>query len=180
MLLKINKPRTALAGIVVALAMFGFGYAMVPLYYRICQALGIDTATIEIFSEVTQAPVAPRPLRLEFDANSHNDIVAMTPESRTTRIDTGVAYKISYEISNLTDGHVTGTAVPSYSPQRAGKWVKKLRCFCFDELDLTGNENRIEPVVFVIDRDLPEDIEVVALSYTFFPKESGHAKHSSH
>ena len=162
------------------MAMFGFGYAMVPLYYRICAVLGIDTATVAVFTQATGASTPARPLRVELDANSHNDLVAMYPDARTTRVDTGVAYKVSYQISNLTDKLVVGTAVPSYSPQRAAKWVTKLHCFCFDELELGPNELRLDPVVFVIDRDIPEDIEVVALSYTFFPKDTGGHDHVSH
>lgn len=178
--MRLSKPMTALAGTVVALAMFGFGYAMVPLYYRLCEALGIDTATIEVFSEVTRGEAQPRPLRVEFDANSHNAVVAMSPDQRTTRLSTGVAYKVAYRISNLTDAEVIGTAVPSYSPQRAAKWVKKLHCFCFEELGLAANEQRVDPVVFVIDEDIPKDIEVVALSYTFFPKDVGAGGQGSH
>ncbi len=175
----LTKPKTAIAATAIAAAMFGFGYAMVPLYYRLCAALGIDVATVEVYKEVTRGEAAVRPLRMEFDANSHNDLVAMSPDLRTTRLDTGTAYKVAYEISNLTDRHVTGTAVPSYSPQRAGKWVRKLHCFCFEEVDLMPNEARVDPVVFIVDRDIPADIEVVSLSYTFFPKEGadGHTAH---
>ncbi|MBF2735930.1 MAG: cytochrome c oxidase assembly protein [Betaproteobacteria bacterium AqS2] len=165
--------------------MFMFGYALVPLYYRLCAALGIEVASPQVLEELRTVAAAPsRPLRVEFDANSHNDVVAMRPAARTVELGTGTAHKIVYEISNLTDAPVTGRAYPSYSPARAGKWVNKVYCFCFDELRLAAGETIEAPVVFVIDRELPEDIGAVALSYSFYPEEAapaeGHGGHQAH
>ena len=172
-----RTPHTALGFALVALAMFAFGYAMEPLYYRLCAALGIDVAESAVLEETKREAAAPRAMRMEFDANSHNDVVAMVPSHRTSSLRTGAAYRIDYEISNLTGGPVSGVAVPSFSPERAARWVKKLRCFCFDEVALAANETKVEPVVFVVDRALPREIGAVALSYTFFPKEGGGHAH---
>ena len=169
--------RTAAAGLAAALLMFGFGYAMVPMYYRLCAALGIEVSSSAQHA-ATVAPAQPRPVRVEFDTNSHNEIIAMRPTLRTVQLDTGTAYLINYTIANLTSQTVTGRAVPSYAPARASKWFNKLRCFCFDQVSLAANETINEPVVFLLERDLPKDIEVVSLAYTFFVNELG--EHEGH
>ena len=171
--------RTATAVAVLSVAMFAFGYAMVPLYYTLCQALGIDTARPWVLAQTTNPP-APRALRVEFDANSHNTVIAMAPAKRITALDTGTAYSLTYQITNLTDTAIRGTAVPSFSPARAAKWFTKLQCFCFEELELAPHEILRAPVVFVLERDLPEDIETVALSYTFYPQDTAHHHNDAH
>ena len=168
---------TSVTTLAVALLMFAFGYAMVPLYYKLCAALGIEVSSSEQHA-ATVAPPPPRPVRVEFDTNSHNEIVAMVPTARTTELATGTAQLISYTITNLTDQPVVGRAVPSYAPARSTRWFNKLRCFCFDEVRLAPGEVRTEPVVFLLERDLPEDIEVVSLAYTFFVNE--HGGHEGH
>lgn len=160
--------RTALVATGLACLMFAFGYAMIPLYYRVCAALGITTA-LDTTLAATATPPPVRELRLEFDANSHNDLIAMRPVQRIARMSTGTAYTLTYEITNLTATPLAGTAIPSYLPARAAAWFTKLQCFCFNELHLAPHETLRAPVVFLLERDLPSDIETVALSYTFHP-----------
>ena len=153
-----------------ALVMFGFGYAMVPLYYKICDITGINqlltpTATEDI------AAADWREVRVELDVNSRGRL-SMTPNLRlleTARL--GETYSVIYTLKNLSNRRLIGQAVPSYGPARAGRWFKKIQCFCFDKLTMEPNETRQAPVVFVIDPSLPEDISAVALSYTFFEVE---------
>ena len=152
--------------------MFGFGYAMVPLYYKFCAWAGIATARDFVRPVEWSAESAGRQLRAEFDANSHSDRLAMIPAQTIAQLRTGVAYSITYELRNLTDEPLRGRAVPSYSPARAGKWVAKLQCFCFEEVRLEAGEVMRAPVVLTFSRDLPEDIGVVALSYSFFASEA--------
>ncbi len=159
--------------------MFGFGYAMVPLYYKLCAALGITTAR-DYVRPATEwsAEDAGRELRAEFDANAHSSRLAMVPSQRVSAMHTGVAYSITYELRNLTGEPLRGRAVPSYSPARAAQWVTKLQCFCFDEIELGPGEVMRAPVVLTFAHDMPADIGVVALSYTFFdqgdPGADGH------
>ena len=52
---------------VIALAMFGFGYALVPMYRAICEALGINVLSLAEQLEALEerhGPVAARTLRL--------------------------------------------------------------------------------------------------------------------
>ena len=179
--MQVNKIlKTAGICTLLSTAMFVFGYAMVPLYYKFCEAFGIEVASPEVVKNIQSTSILPRELRVEFDTNSHNDIVAMHPEIRTIQLNTGTAYKITYTITNLTDHNVIGRAVPAYLPARSAKWFNKLHCFCFDELHLSPNEVRIDPVVFILQKDLPDDIEVVSLAYTFFVDEQKISPHSNH
>lgn len=166
--------RTALLTTAIATMMFAFGYAMIPLYYRFCAFIGIDTATSSTLATI-RTPPPVRELRVEFDANSHNNLVAMQPAQRLAQMNTGTAYSITYEIRNLTNEPLRGTAVPSYAPARAAAWFNKLQCFCFDELELAPGEILRAPVVFVLERELPPDIVAVALSYTFHLDPASHA-----
>ena len=151
--------------------MFAFGYAMVPLYYKFCALFGITTARDFVRPLEEPAGVQGRQLRVEFDTNSHSRRLAMIPSQQIARMHTGVVYSISYELRNLADEELRGRAVPSYSPARAGKWVTKLQCFCFEEVILEPGESRRVPVVLNFSRQMPEDIGVVVLSYTFFAAE---------
>jgi cytochrome c oxidase assembly protein subunit 11 len=80
----------------------------------------------------------------------------------------GEVTQVVYEIRNTLDRPVTGQAIPSYGPQRAAQYLKKLECFCFQSQTLAPGEVRRMPVVFVLDPALPVDVNTVTLSYTFF------------
>jgi cytochrome c oxidase assembly protein subunit 11 len=75
---------------------------------------------------------------------------------------------VEYEIVNVREAPVTGQAVPSYGPQNAGEYFKKIECFCFTQQTLEAGESRRMPVTFVVDPKLPRDVATIALSYTFF------------
>lgn len=167
--------KTAALTTLVTCLMFAFGYAMIPLYYKFCAVFGIDVASTD---NLVAAIPPVREMRVEFDANSHNDVVSMVPVLRTVQIDTGTAYSVTYEIRNLTNEPQTGIAYPSYAPQRAGAWFTKLQCFCFNELELAPGETLRAPVVFLLEQSLPAEIHTVALSYTFHAK--GAKSHGSH
>jgi cytochrome c oxidase assembly protein subunit 11 len=80
----------------------------------------------------------------------------------------GEMVQVLYEVENQTDRDVTGQAVPSYGPQLAGQFVKKIECFCFTGQTLKPREKRQMPVMLVMDPALPKDVNTVTLSYTFF------------
>ena len=150
-----------------AVFMFGFGYAMVPLYYKICEITGINNLlnpqSVEDFR-----PDTDRALRLEFDVNARG-LVSMTPNIRLMPdARPGQTYSVIYTLKNLSGRPIRAQAVPSYGPRRAGQWFQKIQCFCFEQLTMAAGETRQAPVVFVVEPSLPEDIAVIALSYTFF------------
>ena len=172
---KTNAAAVAAAGgklALFAVVMFGFGYALVPLYYKICEITGINNL---LNPQTIQNAVVDenRALRLEFDTNARG-LVSMKPSIRLMKeVHPGKTYSVIYTLENLGGRPLTAQAVPSYGPPRAGKWFKKIQCFCFGQMTLSAGEKRQEPVVFVVDSELPEDINTIALSYTFFEVEGG-------
>ena len=153
---------------IVAVLMFGFGYALVPFYDKICLALGINS--LEERSEPaanTQVDLT-RTVTIEFDANSHGMPWRFEPVVRHMQVHPGQLVHIDYEVSNVRSAPVTGQAVVSYGPALAGRSVRKLECFCFTQQTLGPGESRRMPVTFVVDASLPAEINTFTLSYTFF------------
>jgi cytochrome c oxidase assembly protein subunit 11 len=105
---------------------------------------------------------------IEFDSNAHNLPWRFKPLVSAVKVHPGELTTVEYEIVNVREAAVTGQAVPSYGPQRAGEYFQKIECFCFSQQTLAPGETRRMPVVFVVDPKLPKDVNTIALSYTFF------------
>jgi cytochrome c oxidase assembly protein subunit 11 len=163
--------------VVVAVAMFCFGYALVPFYKKICEVTGINSLFKP--AEVANTQVdATRLVTIEFDSNLRSNLPwTFRPLDVSARVHPGELTTVVYEIRNTSDRALTGQAIPSYGPQLAGRYFQKLECFCFTQQTLKPGEVRQMPVVFVIDRNLPGDVTTITLSYTFFEVE-GAAKNA--
>jgi cytochrome c oxidase assembly protein subunit 11 len=152
---------------IVALGMFGFGFALVPFYNQICAALGINS--IEQAAEAVNTQVdTSRTVTIELDANAPNLPWRFRPLVNHVQVHPGQLTTVEYEVINVRSVPVTGQAVPSYGPQHAGEYFKKVECFCFTHQTLAAGETRRMPVSFVVDPKLPRDLNTIALSYTFF------------
>jgi cytochrome c oxidase assembly protein subunit 11 len=163
--------RTLLAKLcVIAVGMFGFGYALVPLYDRICEATGLRDIAVADEMRSTQVDSA-RAVRIELDSNVRKLPWAFRPLETIISVHPGEVRQVVYEISNRTNHAMTGQAIPSYGPQEAAQYFRKLECFCFTKQTLQPGESRQMPVVFVVDPSLPKDIATITLSYTFFEVE---------
>ena len=163
--------------VVVAL-MFGFGYALVPMYRAICDALGINvlslaeqraaTGTWGTLKGVSNSQIdASRTITVEFDANARGPW-EFKPALRSLQVHPGEVATVMYEFRNVQSRTMAAQAIPSYAPQQASPHFNKLECFCFNEYILAPGESRQWPVVFVIDPKLPRDVSTITLSYTFF------------
>jgi cytochrome c oxidase assembly protein subunit 11 len=152
---------------IVAVGMFGFGFALVPFYEQICAAFGVNTLVEKSAPANTQVD-ASRTVTIEFDSNAHNLPWRFRPLVRQIEVHPGELATVEYEIVNVRGEPVTGQAVPSYGPQHAGQYFKKVECFCFTQQTLEAGESRRMPVTFVVDPKLPRDVATIALSYTFF------------
>jgi cytochrome c oxidase assembly protein subunit 11 len=155
--------------LVVAVAMFGFGFALVPFYEKICEVTGIRN----VFQPDAPAPAntqidTSREVSIEFDANLQRLPWTFRPLESHVEVHPGEIRQVVYEVRNTLDRPVTGQAVPSYGPQNAGRYFRKIECFCFRQQTLAAGEVRQMPVVFVIDPELPADVNTITLSYTFF------------
>lgn len=154
---------------VVAVLMFGFGFALVPFYEKICQVTGIRNLLQPDDAAVVNTQVdRTRVVTIEFDANTQRLPWTFKPLESHRAVHPGELTQVVYEIRNTLDRPVTGQAIPSYGPQRAAQYLKKLECFCFQSQTLGPGEVRRLPVVFVLDPALPADVGTVTLSYTFF------------
>jgi cytochrome c oxidase assembly protein subunit 11 len=164
-----NRRMLAKLGLVVVL-MFGFGFALVPFYDKICKATGLRD--IDTPDEVQNTQVdLKRTVRLELDANTAKLPWRFRPITPIVDVHPGEVAQVIYEVENLSDHAVTGQAIPSYGPQLAAEYFRKLECFCFTKQSLGPREKRQMPVLFVIDPKLPADVPAITLSYTFFEVE---------
>ena len=164
--------------LVVAVLMFGFGFALVPFYRAICDALGLNSVVKADAVANTQVDTG-RSLTVEFDTNLRSNLPwTFTPVEKSVRIHPGALTQVTFEIRNRSDHPVTGQAIPSFGPQLAGRYFKKLECFCFTQQTLAPGEVRRMPVVFVVEPGLPRDVNTVTLSYTFFEVEGKTGKGS--
>lgn len=153
---------------IVTVGMFGFGFLMVPFYNKICEVTGINSGDAQVLAKNTQVDVS-RKITLEFDANVDANLPwKFVPVQRSITLHPGEMVQVLYEVENKTDQDITGQAIPSYGPQLAGKYVKKIECFCFTGQTLKAHEKRQMPVMLVMDPALPHDVNTVTLSYTFF------------
>lgn len=164
--------------LVVAVVMFGFGYALVPFYKKICEVTGINNVLKADQVANTQVDAA-RWLTVEFDTNVRDNLPwIFRPVEKSVRFHPGELMQVTFELRNDSNRAITGQAIPSYGPQLAAGYFKKLECFCFTQQTLQPGEVKRMPVVFVIERDLPQDVNTVTLSYTFFEVE-GKARNAS-
>ena len=159
---------------VIAAGMFGYGFALVPFYDKICAATGIRN--IDNADAVANTQVdASRSVRVELDANVRKLPWTFRPLEGVVAVHPGEVKQVEYEIANTTDRPLTGQAIPSYGPAYAAQYFRKLECFCFATQTLAPGERRRMPVVFVVDPAVPKDLGTITLSYTFFEVEGNAA-----
>jgi cytochrome c oxidase assembly protein subunit 11 len=168
MSLKAENRRLSTRLAIVALAMFGFGFALVPFYEQICAALGVGSLVEKADAPRNGQVDFSREVVIEFDSNAHDLPWRFTPLVRHITVHPGELATVEYEVVNVRAAPVTGQAVPSYGPQHAGEYFKKIECFCFTQQTLAPGERRRMPVTFVVDPKLPASVTTIALSYTFF------------
>lgn len=157
---------------IVVIAMFGFGYALVPFYEKICEVTGLREIARADEVQNTQVDTA-RTVRIEFDSNVRKLPWQFRPLEPIVGVHPGEVRHAMFEIVNTTDRALTGQAIPSYGPPHAAQYFRKLECFCFTKQTLQPGEKRQMPVVFVVDAALPKDVATITLSYTFFEVEGG-------
>jgi cytochrome c oxidase assembly protein subunit 11 len=157
--------------VVVACAMFGFGFAMVPFYKKLCEVTGLNNILKPDVVTNTQVDAA-RTLTMEFDVNVRSELPwTFRPVEPRVTFHPGELVNVEFEVRNNSDRVVTGQAIPSFGPQLVGRHMRKLDCFCFTQQTLQPGEVRRMPVVFVVETTLPQDVGYVTLSYTFFQVE---------
>ena len=153
--------------------MFGFGFSLIPFYNAICEATGInilaakEKADVKVDEIDATAVDYTRQVTVEFDSNTHGPWTFMAEKSSLV-VHPGELVVVEFEVTNPSKMKSSGQAIPSYAPIKAGAYLKKLECFCFEQQDLKAGETRLFPVAFIIDKDIPDDIKNITMSYTFF------------
>ena len=168
---------------IVAFGMFAFGYALIPLYKRICEATGINILSLterqvpgngtagKDVKLNTQVDTS-RTITVEFDANARG-VWSFKPAVSSIQVHPGQVATVMYEFENTQKHSMAAQAIPSYAPKQATNYFNKLECFCFNQYNLQAGEKKTWPVVFVIDPKLPHDVHTITLSYTFFEVGTG-------
>jgi cytochrome c oxidase assembly protein subunit 11 len=155
--------------LVIAVMMFGFGYALIPVYKHLCEVLGINVLTQrdgDANPANTQVDTS-RSITVELDSNVQGTL-RFRPTQNSITVHPGEMVTVVYEVVNSLPREVKAQAIPSYTPQSVTPHFRKVECFCFKEQVLKANEARQMPVVFYIDPAVPKDIKVMTMSYTFF------------
>jgi cytochrome c oxidase assembly protein subunit 11 len=155
--------------------MFAFGFALVPLYDVFCDVTGLNGKTASEKAEFTEAPVIDesRLVTVQFISNLNEQMPwEFKPVKHSIKVHPGQSTKIDYLVRNKTNRAIVGQAVPSVAPGLAAAYFQKTECFCFTEQKLEAGEERLMPVIFIVDSSLPEDLNELTLSYTFFIKKS--------
>jgi cytochrome c oxidase assembly protein subunit 11 len=160
--------------VTIVIVMFGFGFALVPFYEKICQATGIrNLLQPDIVTPANTQVDTSRLVTIEFDANIRQLPWDFKPDRASIKAHPGELVQVSYDIANNTGREIAGQAIPDYAPKVAAQYFRKLECFCFTRQTLKPHETRRMPVVFVVDPQLPADVHTITLSYTFFEISNG-------
>lgn len=160
---------------IAAVLMFGFGFAMVPLYDVFCDITGLNGKTGRIAQEeaLSQTVDEDRLVTVEFLATVHSDLPwEFKPMVRKIKVHPGEITEVNYYARNKTDKLVAGQAVPSLAPGLAAKYFNKTECFCFTRQALGPGEGKEMPLRFIVDPALPDNVRTVSLSYTFYQTEA--------
>ena len=166
---RLNR-RLALKLAAVTVAMFGFGYALSPMYDLMCKAFGLNGKT----GRVEEQAVAPsvdlsRTVTVEFTGLATSGLPwEFKPLVKKLEVHPGETMEVKYLARNLAQEEITGQAIPSVAPGVSAMHFKKIECFCFTQQTLKPGETREMPVRFVVDADLDKDVQTITLSYSFF------------
>ena len=155
----------------VVLFMFGFGFALVPLYGAICQLTGLNGKSngMLVASDVKERVDSSRTVKVQFLTTVNGGRVwSFSADQPQIEVHPGKLYTVYFDATNQQDKDVVGQAVPSVAPWNAAKHLHKTECFCFSQQPFKAGEMKHMPVRFTLDPELPADVDTVTLSYTFF------------
>lgn len=159
--------------VAVAVIMFGFGYALVPLYDAFCRITGFGGKT-DIIEEAAanQSLALDREVAVTFTSHSHTSLPwEFKPITRGLDVKVGEVQEAVFYVKNYSDRPITGMSTFNVTPPKAGFHFKKTECFCFTKQVLQPGEEKEMLVRFLLDPALPQDVQELTLSYTFFDNE---------
>lgn len=169
-MLKQNEHRSLVVQLLImAVAMFGFGFLLVPLYDVFCEITGFGGRTNAVAAVVEEAPDLTREIRVEF-VTTLNEYAQFefTADTESMTVSPGKMYYATFTAKNLAAMRKVAQAVPSVAPNAAAAHFTKIECFCFASQEFEANEERAMPLQFIVNPDLPDYVDTITLQYTFF------------
>lgn len=156
--------------LLVTVLMFGFGFALVPLYDVFCEVTGINGKTSNVPATVLADGIdTSREVTIEFLARPNKDMPwIFQPEIRRLTVHPGEVHVVNYLAENPTGRMIVGQAVPSVSPGQAALYLHKIECFCFTQQQLAAGNKMLMPVQFYVDPALPAQFSTITLNYTLY------------
>lgn len=166
---RISNRSLTLRLLLLTVAMFGFGFLLVPLYDAFCEITGFGGRTNTTAAVAEEAPDESRLVRIEF-MTTVNEYAPweFAADVNSMEVHPGRMYFATFTAKNLTDDVKVAQAVPSVAPIAASEHFRKIECFCFTSQEFAGDEERAMPLQFIIDPDLPDYVDTITLQYTFF------------
>jgi len=166
--------------VLVAVGMFGFGFAMVPLYSVFCDLTGFGGRSVQQAPDNANVPVSDRQVRVRFLASTNSGLPwVFQPMEKSRTVTLGAMAETKYMAMNPTRETIAGQAVYNIVPPEAGLYFVKTECFCFTQQLLAAQESREMPVHYFIQPDLPENIREITLSYTFYRQDGAPAANTA-
>lgn len=167
-----RNQRSYLRVALVSLAMFGFGYLLVPLYDVVCEITGLNGKTGTVTEGEVAASFKPdvnRLVTVQFVANNNADMPwEFRPVVGSMQVHPGQLYAAQFYARNGTSRNMVAQAVPSVAPTKASRYFNKTECFCFDRQPLAAGEAKEMPLRFIVDPRLPASVKTVTLQYSLF------------
>ena len=158
--------------VAIVIAMFGFCFALVPIYNSLCKVLGINgkiDVTVAAKSSNNKNIQADRLVEVQFVATNGGGVLwDFYPTTKKVKIHPGEMVRLAFYAENKTNHTMTVQAIPSVTPGEAAKFIKKTECFCFTQQTLNGHGAMNMPLMFHLDANLPSNVKTVTLAYTLF------------
>lgn len=155
--------------VLVVFGMFGFGFALVPLYDVFCEVTGLNGKTSQTAASTSDSVDQSRLVTVEFIARTQGQLPwTFEPEVKRMKVHPGQMHQVNFKVANLSPNNMVVQAVPSVAPGLAATYFNKIECFCFNQQPLVQGQEALLGLQFYVDKELPEDYSTVTLSYTLF------------
>lgn len=173
-----NKRVVGVSGFVVV-AMFGFGFALIPLYDVFCDVLGIngsyqsiEDGTYDAAAEAERALKngvdKSRTVTMQFLVTQNKDLdLDFKALTKKVAVNPGEVKEVSFYVKNNADKKLLVQAIPDITPNLAKKYLAKIECFCFTQQTLEPGEEKEMPLRFVVNSAIPQEIPVLTMTYRF-------------
>lgn len=168
--IKPNNSKVIKKLVLVVFAMFGFGFALVPLYDVFCDITGLNGKTNNVAVAYADDGVdTSRIVKVQFITRMAKGIPwKFEPVINEISVHPGEMKFVDFYAKNLSQHDIIGQAVPSVSPGLAAGYFQKIECFCFTQQPLKSGEEVKMGLQFYVDLDLPKEINTLTLSYTLY------------